>query len=97
MSLESNGAIEVPLILRRKNGAVYLPVEVPQEVLLADVAHLVCKENGNRRTLELIDSTCTRDINIFPLSRYYFNHVSVKIGFIRFYEKFYCSFARIKT
>lgn len=55
MSLESNGAIELPLILRGKNGAVYLPVEIPQEVLLADVAHLVCKETDGR---ELIDLTC---------------------------------------
>lgn len=48
MSLESNGAIEVPLILRGKNGAVYLPIEIPHEVFLADVAHLVCKKNGNK-------------------------------------------------
>lgn len=49
MGLKSDGAIEVPLILRRKNGAVYLPVEVPQEVLLADVAHLICKEKRKKR------------------------------------------------
>lgn len=47
MSLESNGAIEVPLILRSKNGAVDLPVEIPQEVLLANVGHLICKENAH--------------------------------------------------
>jgi hypothetical protein len=55
MSLESNGAIEVPLILRGENGTVYLSVQIPHEVFLADVAHLVWKKNGTNER-ELIDS-----------------------------------------
>lgn len=47
--LEGDGAIEISLVLRRENGPVYLPVEIPQEVVFADVAHENC--NTKRRNM----------------------------------------------
>lgn len=44
MRLEGDGAVKVPLVLRDENRPVDLPVEVPHEVLLAHVAHLICEQ-----------------------------------------------------
>lgn len=41
--LESNGAIERSLVLRRYDGPLDLPVKISQEVILANVCHLNCK------------------------------------------------------
>jgi len=70
MSLESNGAIEVPLILRDKNGTVYLSIEIPHEVFLADVAHLVWKKNGNKwRRVNRFDLLAREGKSQYKLSR----------------------------
>lgn len=46
MRLESDGAVEIPLVLRYQNGTVDFCVEIPHEVLFAHVGHLICERKA---------------------------------------------------